>query len=308
MLGEGEHLPVLVALLLTLPRDDLDLGDALGEAQGSLERISESSLDARPAHQPVDDDFDRVLLVAGEPLPTLCVAARAAHARQLVHLAVDARPREALTGELGEQPLVLALPAPDDRRQHLESCALRQLQDAVDDLLRRLPRDHLPTVRAVRQADPGVEEPEVVVDLGDRAHCRPRVLRRRLLVDRDRRREALDEVDVGLVHLAEELPGIRRQRFDVPALPLGVDRVERQRRLPRARQAGEDDQAVPGQLEVDVLEVVLASPPDRDDVRHGVSLPGRVSERTDVRGRPTGAGARHGSRSRPPPRWASSLE
>ena len=305
MLREGEHLAVLVPLLLSLPRNDLDLGDTLGEAQGGLERVGEPTLDARAANEPVDDDLDRVLLVPGEPLPTPCVPARAAHARQLVHLAVDPRPSEALPGELGQQPLVLALPAPHDRREHLEPRAVRQLQDPVDDLLRRLPGDDLPAVGAVRHADPGVEEPQVVVDLGDRADGRPRVLRSRLLVDRDRRRQTLDEVDVRLVHLTEELPGVRRKRLDVPALPLGIDRVERQRGLPRARQAGEDDQAVPGQLEVDVLEVVLASPSDRDDVRHDVSLPGRVSERTDVRGVPTGAGARHGSRSADSPGWAS---
>src|SRR3712207_8782218 len=55
---------------------------------------------------------------------------------------------------------------------------------------------------------------------------RPRVLARRLLVDRHRRAEPLDEVDVGLVHLAQELPGVRRQRLDVPPLALGEDRVE----------------------------------------------------------------------------------
>jgi hypothetical protein len=47
------------------------------------------------------------------------------------------------------------------------------------------------------------------------------------------RRQPLDEVDVGLVHLAEELAGVRRQRLDVPPLALGEDRVERQGRLAR---------------------------------------------------------------------------
>ena len=305
MLREREHLPVLVVLLLALLRDDLDLGDALGEAQGGLERVGEPALDTRAANEPVDDDLDRVLLVPGQPLPTLCVPSRAAHARQLVHLAVDPRPGEALTGELGEQPLVLALPAPHDRRQHLEPGALGELEHPVDDLLRRLPGDDLPAVRAVRHADPGVQEPQVVVDLGDRAHRRPGVPRRRLLVDRDRGREALDEVDVGLVHLAEELPGVRRQRLDVPALPLGVDRVERERRLPRARQAGEDDQAVAGQLEVDVPEVVLARPRIVITSATASVYRGESSERTDVRGLPTGAGARHGSRSADSPGWAS---
>ena len=97
-------------------------------------------------------------------------------------------------------------------------------------------------------------------------------LRGRLLVDRDRRREALDEVDVGLVHLAEELAGVRRQRLDVAALALGEDRVERQARLARPGQPGEDDQRVAREVERDVLEVVLAGAPDDELVGH-VAVP-----------------------------------
>ena len=49
--------------------------------------------------------------------------------------------------------------------------------------------------------------------------------------------EALDEVDVGLLHLAEELPRVRGQRLHVAPLPLGVDRVEGERGLRRSRTA-----------------------------------------------------------------------
>src|SRR5882672_10519483 len=51
-------------------------------------------------------------------------------------------------------------------------------------------------------------------------------IEQRPLFDGDRRREAVDAVHVGLGELLEELPGVRRQRLDVPPLPLGVDRVE----------------------------------------------------------------------------------
>ena len=118
-------------------------------------------------------------------------------------------------------------------------------------------------VRAVLDADAGVQQAQVVVDLGDRADGRAGVAAGRLLVDRDRRRQALDDVDVGLVHLPEELAGVRRQRLDVAALALGVDRVEGQARLARAGQPGEHDQLVARQLDVDVLEVVLAGAADR---------------------------------------------
>src|SRR5688572_6665054 len=119
-------------------------------------------------------------------------------------------------------------------------------------------------VRAVRLSDAREEQPEVVVDLRDRADGGPRVAGRSLLVDRDRGREALDEVDVRLLHLTQELPRVRRKRLDIAALAFGVDRVERERRLPRSGEAGDDHHLVPRDLDVDVLEVVLARTLDVD--------------------------------------------
>ena len=79
-----------------------------------------------------------------------------------------------------------------------------------------------------------------------------------LLVDRDGRAQPVDLVDVRLLHLAQELARVRAQALDVPALALGVDRVEREAALAAAAQARDDDQAVPRERDVDVLEVVLA--------------------------------------------------
>ena len=239
---------------------DLHLGHAVGQLQRGLERVGEAPLDAVAPHEPVDDDLDRVLLVAGQ----LDLVGG------LVDLAVDPGPGEALGGQVGEQRLVGALAAPHHGRQHLEAGAVGQLHDAVDDLLGRLPGDLGAALGAVGHADAGVEQAQVVVDLGDRADGRPRVARGALLVDRDGRRQALDEVDVGLVHLPEELAGVRRQRLDVAALALGVDGVEGQRRLPRPREAREHDQLLARQLEADVAEVVLAGTADHQRISHGV--------------------------------------
>src|SRR5205814_2587144 len=97
----------------------------------------------------------------------------------------------------------------------------------------------------------------------------PRVAGRALLVDRHGRRESLDEVDVRLLHLPEELAGVRGERLDIPPLTLGVDGVERERRLPRAREPSDHDHLVARDLDVDVLEVVLPRALDVDVVeRH----------------------------------------
>jgi hypothetical protein len=60
--------------------------------------------------------------------------------------------------------------------------------------------------------------------------------------------QAVDLVDVRLLHLAQELPRVGAQALDVPALALGVDRVEGEAGLAAAGQAGDDDQAVAREL------------------------------------------------------------
>ncbi len=121
-------------------------------------------------------------------------------------------------------------------------------------------------------ADPGEQQAKVVVHLGDGSDRRPRIPRRRLLIDRDRRRQTLDEIDIGFVHLPEELTGIRRQRLDIAALTFGIDRVEGQRRLARPGQAGEDDQLLARQVDIDVLEVVFSRASNGDRVAHRFRL------------------------------------
>ena len=103
----------------------------------------------------------------------------------------------------------------------------------------RLAGDRTSADRTVRLADARVEQAQVVVDLGDGADGGARVARRRLLVDGDGRREAVDRVDVGLLHHLEELARVGGERLDVAPLPLGVDRVEREARLARAGEPGD---------------------------------------------------------------------
>src|SRR5690606_19020474 len=101
---------------------------------------------------------------------------------------------------------------------------------------------------------------------------RSRVAVRRLLVDRHCGRQALDEVDVGLVHLTEELTRVGAQRLDVAALALSEDRVERERRLPRTRQTAEHNEGIARKLKVNALEVVLARTAHHQRVVHRLTL------------------------------------
>ena len=131
-------------------------------------------------------------------------------------------------------------------------------------------------VGAVRDPDPREEQPQVVVDLGDCPDGGPGVPRRPLLIDGDGRRQPVDLVDVGLLHLAQELARVGAQALDVPPLALGVDGVEREAALAAAGQPGDDDEAITGERDVDVLEVVLARSAHDDPILgHTPSLPDR---------------------------------
>ena len=272
--------------------DDVDHDEPFRQRDRRLDRLRQPRSQVRLHHEPVDDDLDRVLELLVEDDLLL----------EHPHLAVDLHAREPVGAQLLEDVLVLALAVADDRRVDRELRPFRQPQHLVDDRLDRLARDRPPADRAVRPPDPRVEQAQVVVDLGHRADRRARIARRRLLVDRDRRREALDRVHVRLLHHLEELARVGGERLDVPALALCVDRVEGERRLPGARKPGDRDQPVPRQADVDVLEVVLAGAVNDQLVRgHNRPSLARQVGRTSVRfvrkrgvrraGRP-GSGAR----------------
>src|SRR6478672_4878983 len=193
----GELLREGLDLLVALVRDDGHRRDPLGQLQRLLDRIGDSSADVGLGDQSVDDDLDRVLVVPGQP----------DRLGEVADLAVDPRPGISLARQVLEELLVLPLPAPHDRREHLEPGPLGELHHLVDDLLRGLSPDWPPAVVAMRVSDPREQNPEVVVDLRDGPHRGARVPRGRLLIDRDGRAQAFDEIDVRLLHLPEELAG-----------------------------------------------------------------------------------------------------
>ena len=108
---------------------------------------------------------------------------------------------------------------------------------------------------------PGEVRPQVfhvVTYLGHRADGRAGGTNGVALAKRDGGRDAVDAVDLRLVHPVEKLPDIRRKRLDVAPLPLGKERVKRERTFAGTAQAGEDDQPALGQVEIEILEVIVA--------------------------------------------------
>ena len=187
---------------------------------------------------------------------------------QLIQVAVG--PDADVAGALGvlEHLGVLALLAPDDGGHDLDAGALGQGQHLVDDLVDGLLFDLLAALGAVRRAHPGPQQAEVVVNFCHRAHGGTGVFRRGFLVDGDGRGKALDIVHVGLVHLAQEHPGVGGQGLHIAALALGVDGVEGQGGLAGAREARHHHQLVPGDGDVDILQIIGAGAFDDDFILH----------------------------------------
>ena len=125
-------------------------------------------------------------------------------------------------------------------------------------------------VRTARLADAGEEKPQIVVDLGDGPDRRAGIVRRRFLLDGNGGRQSLDMLDVRLLHHREELARVGGERLDVASLPLGVDGVERERRLARTRKPRDHHQPVAGDVDVDAFQVVGPGATDADEV-HEVS-------------------------------------
>ena len=76
------------------------------------------------------------------------------------------------------------------------------------------------------------------------------------LIDRNRRLQALDQIDVGPFELMEELAGVDREAFDILPLPFGIEGVEGQRTLAGAAHARKHHEPIARQIEVHVLQVM----------------------------------------------------
>ena len=133
-----------------------------------------------------------------------------------------------------------ASPRPAGRSRSAAACRRAARRAAAPRPRRFRASTSRPHCRQNVRPDAREQQPHVVVDLGRRADRRARVADAVLLADGDGRADALDAIDVRLLHPLEELAGVGRQRLDVAPLPFGVDRVEGERRLARSADAGDD--------------------------------------------------------------------
>ena len=111
----------------------------------------------------------------------------------------------------------------------------------------------------VLHAEAGVEEAQVLRDLGDGRDGGFAGAACDALLDGDGGRDAGEQVNVGARELFDKLARVRRHRFHEAALPFGENDVECERAFAGAGNAGDDVERVVRDGEGDVFQVVFAS-------------------------------------------------
>ena len=127
-----------------------------------------------------------------------------------------------------------------DREEGVDAGGFRQREDAGDDFVDGVPANGAAAVEAGDGAAACVEKAEVVVDFGGGGDGGARVASLIFLLDGDGGREAVHEVDVGLLDALEELTRVGGEGFDVAALAFGIDGIKGQRGFAGARDTRDD--------------------------------------------------------------------
>ncbi len=107
----------------------------------------------------------------------------------------------------------------DDGEEGVGASAFGESENGGDDLVYGVALDDAAAVEAGDGAAAGVEEAEVVVDLGGSGYGGAGVAGLVLLLDGDGGGETVHVVHVGLFDALQELAGVGRERLDVAALP-----------------------------------------------------------------------------------------
>ena len=223
--------------------------------KGRFHRIGDAVLTAALTdNQPVNHSLDGVFFVL----------VQMKFAGEVMDTPVNTDPDITRFTQVIKHRLIFTFPVLDERRQNHDAAFFGQFLHGVDNLLYRLHGNLPPAAGAVGMSYPGKEQPQVVINLGDGAHRRPRIPARTLLIDRNGRAQPFDIVDVRFFHAAEELAGVGGERFHVAALAFGIDGIKGKRAFPGAGNPGDNNQLVPGDSDVYVFQVVLTSPFDHD--------------------------------------------
>ena len=210
----------LLRELQVLSINDADDDVSFSQLQRLLDGFGEPSFDVVADHKTVDDRLDVMLQRLLE-----------------IHLflgnvddgAIDSRSYIPCFLDGFQHLLVFTLLPLDHGCKNLHSGSFRKLQNLIHHLIHTLRGYLLAAYRAVRYAQPCIEQSQIVIDFRDGTHSGSGVLGCGLLVDGDGRAEPFNGLHIRLVHLTQKLSGIGRQRFHIASLPFRIKRVKSQR-------------------------------------------------------------------------------
>ena len=204
-----------------LPAYHIHFQQPVRQLQHALHRIREPACDPVLHHETIHHHLNIVLYIFVQ-LDLL---------GQLIQTAVHAHPHIAAALRALEHLCVLALASSDHRRQKLDPRAFRQRHDLIHHLIHALSCNLAPTGGTVGDTDPGIQQPEIIIDLRHCAHRGSGVAVGGFLVDGDCRGQSFDLLHIGLLHLSQKLAGIGGKRLHIPSLPLRIYCIKCQRGL-----------------------------------------------------------------------------
>ena len=195
-----------------------------------------------------DQDFDLVFAIAVEGLKF----------GWFDPLPVDPQQGESLflgpAGDFGVETLA----TPDERGQKAEVFGGAELgADPFNDVRGSLSDRRLAGVGIVLDAELGVEQTEELIEFGDGGDGGLPAPAGGALLNRHGGRKARDGIDVRLLHLLDKLAGIGVQAVEIAALALREEQVEGEGGFAGTREAGDHDHFIPGNGDIQILEVVM---------------------------------------------------
>ena len=116
-------------------------------------------------------------------------------------------------------------------------------------------RHHVP-VRAAVTRETRKHEAQAVQQFRHRAERAADARHARPLPERECRRHIADLIDIRKRRLCHAPPRIRRQCLKIPPRALGIQHAERERRLPRPRHAGDADDLMQRDVEIEIPQVM----------------------------------------------------
>ena len=170
---------------------DTDADDPFAQFHGKFDRIGDALAQAIFHDKAVNHDINVVLFILFQH----------DFIRQLAHFAIHADADVALFLQILEDLAIFPFASAHHRRENLEFRSFREREDFIHHLLHGLRRDFLAALPAMRLADAGEQQAEVVVNFRHRSNSGTRVAADGFLFDGNGRRQAFDGLHIRLFHL-----------------------------------------------------------------------------------------------------------